>query len=143
MHFSGDVVSYWLLLAGFNLSSCWASSQPSDQQPETSTAGQRGEAFHSAYAASKGAAISFVKSLATELGPSGIRVNAVAPGWVRTDMSNAAIAADEARIRESIPLRRIPDADDIAGPILFLLSPLARHVTGEVLNVNGGSVLAG
>jgi 3-oxoacyl-[acyl-carrier protein] reductase len=109
----------------------------------SSTAAQRGEAFHAAYAATKGAALSFVKSLATELGPAGVRVNAVAPGWVMTDMSRAAIEADRAAIEAAIPLRRVASAADIAGPILFLASPLSRHVTGEVLNVNGGSVLAG
>ena len=109
----------------------------------SSTAGQRGEAFHADYAATKGAVISLVKSLATELGPSGIRINAVAPGWVLTDMSRAAIAAGEAAIRNAIPLRRVAEAEDVAGPVVFLASPLARHITGEVLNVNGGSVLAG
>ena len=111
----------------------------------SSTAGQRGEARHSAYAASKGALISYTKSLAAELGPRGIRVNAVAPGWVDTDMSAAALAnpIERAEIERLIPLGRVASAADIAGPILFLVSDLARHVQGEVVNVNGGSVLAG
>jgi 3-oxoacyl-[acyl-carrier protein] reductase len=111
----------------------------------SSTAGQRGEARHSAYAASKGALISYTKSLASELGPRGIRVNCVAPGWVDTDMSAEPLADPRARaeILAGIPLRRIATAEDIAGPILFLVSDLARHVQGEVLNVNGGSVLIG
>ena len=111
----------------------------------SSTAGQRGEARHSAYAASKGALISYTKSLAAELGPRGIRVNAVAPGWVDTDMSAATLANPLARaeIEKSIPLGRVATPEDIAGPILFLVSDLARHVQGEVVNVNGGSVLAG
>src|SRR5882724_5284988 len=111
----------------------------------SSTAGQRGEAFHSHYAASKGGAISFTKALSTELGPRGIRVNCVAPGWVVTDMSARALGNPEALqpIVDQIPLRRIASADDIAGPILFLASDLAKHITGEVLNVNGGSVLCG
>lgn len=111
----------------------------------SSTAGQRGEARHSAYAASKGALISYTKSLAAELGPRGIRVNAVAPGWVDTDMAAAALAnpLERAEIVKLIPLGRVATAADIAGPILFLVSDLARHVQGEVLNVNGGSVLAG
>jgi 3-oxoacyl-[acyl-carrier protein] reductase len=111
----------------------------------SSTAGQRGEAFHSHYAASKGGIIALTKSLASELGPHGINVNCVAPGWVDTDMS-----ADPLRKRReletivgAIPLRRVASADDIAGPILFLASDLARHITGEVINVNGGSVLCG
>ena len=111
----------------------------------SSTAGQRGEAFYSPYAASKGAIISATKAWASELGPD-IRVNCVAPGWVDTDMSAASLREDpESReiIESTIPLQRIATAEDIAGPILFLASPLARHITGEVLNVNGGSVLAG
>jgi 3-oxoacyl-[acyl-carrier protein] reductase len=111
----------------------------------SSTAGQRGEARHSAYAASKGAMIAYTKSLAAELGPRGIRVNCVAPGWVDTDMSAGTLgdAAARAEIEKSIPIGRVASAADIAGPILFLVSDLARHVQGEVVNVNGGSVLAG
>ncbi len=111
----------------------------------SSTAGQRGEARHSAYAASKGALISYTKSLAAELGPRGIRVNAVAPGWVDTDMSAAVLGnpLERAEIERLIPLGRVATAADIAGPILFLVSDLARHIQGEVVNVNGGSVLAG
>ncbi len=110
----------------------------------TSTAAQRGEAEHAHYAASKGALISFVKSLAVELAP-GIRVNAVAPGWVETDMAKSALAGPAARraIEAAIPRGRVASADDVAGPIVFLASDLAAHVTGEILNVNGGSVLCG
>lgn len=110
----------------------------------SSTAGQRGEAFHADYAATKGAIISLTKSLAVELGSRNINVNCVAPGWVDTDMAQEAIAeSGRARIESSIPLGRIATADDIAGPVVFLCSSLARHITGEVLNVNGGSVLCG
>jgi 3-oxoacyl-[acyl-carrier protein] reductase len=111
----------------------------------TSTAGVRGEAFHSHYAASKGALHALTKSLAVELAPHGIRVNAVAPGWVDTDMSAPSFSDPDfkEKVRQTIPLRRIPPAEDIAGPILFLASDLARHVTGEILDVNGGSVLCG
>jgi 3-oxoacyl-[acyl-carrier protein] reductase len=111
----------------------------------SSTAGQRGEARHSAYAASKGALISYTKSLAEELGPRGVRVNCVAPGWVDTDMAAATLAQPGRRleIEREIPLGRVASPADIAGPILFLVSDLARHIQGEVLNVNGGSVLAG
>lgn len=111
----------------------------------SSTAGQRGEAYYSPYAASKGALISATKAWASELGPD-IRVNCVAPGWVDTDMSAASLRDDfESReaIEAAIPLRRVATAEDIAGPILFLASPLARHITGEIVNVNGGSVLVG
>lgn len=108
-----------------------------------STAGQRGEAFHSDYAATKGALIALTKSLAIEYAPD-ILVNCVAPGWVDTEMCTPAFEGEgRERVRRTIPLQRIPPPEDIAGPILFLCSDLARHVTGEVLNVNGGSVLCG
>jgi 3-oxoacyl-[acyl-carrier protein] reductase len=116
----------------------------------SSTAGQRGEAFHADYAATKGAVISLTKSLAVELAPD-INVNCVAPGWVDTEMARPAWeasgsrepGAERRRIEGTIPLRRIASAEDIAGPIVFLCSDLARHMTGEILNVNGGSVLCG
>ena len=111
----------------------------------SSTAGQRGEAFHSHYAASKGAMISFTKSLSTELAEHNILVNSVAPGWVDTDMCNDVFADKEYKenVRKGIPVGRIPSPEDIAGPALFLASDLARHITGEILNVNGGSILCG
>ncbi len=112
----------------------------------SSTAGQRGEAFHADYAASKGAVISLTKSLAVELGPLDVRVNCVAPGWVDTEMAAGALHADPAqwqKIIEAIPLRRVATAEDVANSILFLASDLARHITGEILNVNGGAVLCG
>ena len=109
----------------------------------SSTAGQRGDAGHADYAASKGAVIALVKSLAVEYAPD-ITVNCVAPGWVDTEMAAPAFGPGEReRIALTIPLRRIPPAEDIARPIAFLLSDWARHITGEVLNVNGGSVLCG
>jgi 3-oxoacyl-[acyl-carrier protein] reductase len=113
----------------------------------SSTAGQRGEAFHADYAATKGALISFVKSVAVEVARKDITVNAVAPGWVDTEMSAEPYGRDggagRRAIEQAIPLGRIASAEDVAGPIVFLCSPLARHITGEVLNVNGGSVLCG
>ena len=111
----------------------------------SSTAGQRGEAFHSHYAASKGGVIAFSKSIAIELAPYGIGVNCVAPGWVDTDMV-ASVMKKTARKNEivrTIPRGRVPSALEIAGPILFLSSGLADHVIGEVLNINGGSLLCG
>ncbi|HEU4569057.1 MAG TPA: SDR family NAD(P)-dependent oxidoreductase [Gemmatimonadales bacterium] len=108
-----------------------------------STAGQRGEAYHADYAATKGAVISFTKSLAGECAPD-VRVNCVAPGWVDTEMSAAALRGPaRARIDRTIPMGRPATAEEIAGPILFLASPLAAQITGEILNVNGGSVLCG
>ena len=110
----------------------------------SSTAGQRGEAGHADYAASKGAMISFVKSLAVELGARNITVNSVAPGWVDTEAVARPFAGEGlSRIAANIPLGRVASPDDIAGPVVFLASPLARHITGEILNVNGGSVLCG
>lgn len=110
----------------------------------SSTAGQRGEAGYSNYAASKGGQISFTKSLAVELAPD-IRVNAVAPGWIDTEL-NAPVFADadyKSGVVQAIPLRRIATAEDVALSVVFLASDWARHITGEVLNVNGGSVLCG
>jgi 3-oxoacyl-[acyl-carrier protein] reductase len=112
----------------------------------SSTAAQRGEAYHADYAATKGAVNSFVKSLAVEAAP-WVTVNAVAPGWVDTEMCQVPFGEDGGKgrreIESGIPLQRVASAADVAGPILFLCSKLARHVTGEILNVNGGSVLCG
>lgn len=110
----------------------------------SSTAGQRGEPFHSHYAASKGAIISLTKSLAAELAPHNIRVNCVAPGWVDTDMSHSSLVGEEREdILQKIPLGRAGTAEEIAGTILFLASDLATYINGEIINVNGGSVLCG
>ena len=111
----------------------------------SSTAGQRGEAFHCDYAASKGALISMVKGLSTELARDAIYVNCVAPGWVDTDMSAAALADPPTRdkVFRSIPLGRVGTPEEIAAPILFLCTPHAGFITGEVFNVNGGAVLVG
>jgi len=113
--------------------------------PITSTAAQRGEAFHTHYGASKGAIVSLVKGLSTELARHNILVNSVAPGWVATDMSNPVIntKAGGKAIAAAIPLGRAATAEEIAGPILFLASDLANFLTGEIINVNGGSVLCG
>ncbi len=111
-----------------------------------STAGQRGEPFHADYAATKGAAIALTKSLAGELAPR-IAVNCVAPGWVDTEMCQQPFSRDAGKgkreIERTIPLGRVATPEEIAGPIVFLCSDLARHITGEVLNVNGGTVLCG
>jgi 3-oxoacyl-[acyl-carrier protein] reductase len=111
----------------------------------SSTAGQRGEANHADYAVTKGALISLTKSLSSELAPRGIRVNCVAPGWVATEMSAAALDDPELgpRILEGIPVGRAATAREIAGPVLFLCTPLAGFISGEVVNVNGGAVLVG
>jgi 3-oxoacyl-[acyl-carrier protein] reductase len=111
----------------------------------SSTAGQRGEAGHCDYAATKGALISMVKGLSTELAPFGIYVNCVAPGWVNTDMSAEALEDLRRRqeIHHTIPPGRVGTPEEIAGPILFLCTPYAGFVTGEIFNVNGGAVLVG
>lgn len=140
----------WRATMAANLDSIFTSTRAALRRMETgtvvlvsSTAGQRGESFHADYAATKGAMISLVKSLAVECAPR-ITVNSVAPGWVDTEMSEIAFAdGGAARIAAGIPLRRIATAEDIAGPIVFLCSSLARHINGEILNVNGGSVLCG
>ena len=111
----------------------------------SSTSGQRGEAYHCDYSATKGALISMTKGLSTELAPAGIYVNCVAPGWVDTDMSKPALedAHVGAKIRATIPLGRAGRPEEIAAPVLFLCTELAGFITGEVFNVNGGAVLAG
>ncbi len=112
----------------------------------SSTASQRGESYHADYAASKGAVNSLVKSLAVEAAPN-VNVNAVAPGWVDTEMCAIPFGREagsgKRAIEVGIPLGRVASAEDVAGPIVFLCSEMARHVTGEILNVNGGSVLCG
>jgi 3-oxoacyl-[acyl-carrier protein] reductase len=111
----------------------------------TSTAGQRGEANFSNYAASKGGLIAFTKSLAAELAEWRINVNAVAPGGVDTEMTQDALGDKQQResIASTIPLGSIATAEEIAAPIAFLCTDWARHITGEVLNINGGAVLCG
>jgi len=111
----------------------------------SSTAGQRGESFHTHYGATKGAIISLVKGLSTELARHNILVNCVAPGWVDTDLS-ASVLRTKGGLKAAIvpiPLKRVATAEDVAGPILFAVSDLATFITGEVINVNGGSVLCG
>jgi 3-oxoacyl-[acyl-carrier protein] reductase len=109
-----------------------------------STAGQRGEPFHSHYAATKGAVIALVRSLGSELGPCGVRVNCVAPGWVMTDMSREVLGTPAGdAIRTAIPLGRPATPEEIAGPVAFLASDLASYLHGQVLSVNGGAVMVG
>src|SRR5947209_13288711 len=111
----------------------------------SSTAGQRGEAYHCDYAASKGAVISMVKGLSTELASDGIYVNCVAPGWVATDMTHEVLQAPgtKEKIENAIPLGRPGKPEEIAAPVLFLCTNHSDFITGEIFNVNGGAVLVG
>jgi 3-oxoacyl-[acyl-carrier protein] reductase len=110
----------------------------------SSTAGQRGESLHAHYAASKSAVIGLTKSLAVELAPHGILTNCVAPGWVDTDMTEAALESEDGeKVLAAIPLNRVARPEEIAGAVLFLASDLASFVNGEIVNVNGGAVLCG
>lgn len=143
----------WEKTIGINLKGTWAvcrAAVPIMKQQKSgrivivsSTAGQRGEANYSNYAASKGGQISFTKSLSSELASFGINVNGVAPGWVETEMT-AGVLGDKQRLEsivKEIPKGRVATPEDIAGPIVFLCSAWADHITGDVLSVNGGSVL--
>ena len=144
----------WNKVINTNLKSAWAMTKacvPAMKKRDSaaivmvsSTAGQRGEANYSNYAASKGGQISFTKALASELCPT-IRVNAVAPGWIETAMIRPAFEDKEyeKQVIDSIPLKRVATTDDVALSICFLLSDWSRHITGEVLNINGGAVLCG
>jgi len=144
----------WNKIINTNLKSVWACAKacvPAMKKRSSaaivmvsSTAGQRGEANYSNYAASKGGQISMTKALAAELAPK-IRVNAVAPGWIETAMVRPVFEDPDYKesVLDSIPLHRIATTDDIALSICFLLSDWSRHITGEILNVNGGSVMIG
>ena len=144
----------WNKVINTNLKSAWAMTKacvPAMKKRESaaivlvsSTSGQRGEANYSNYSASKGGQIAFTKALASELCPK-IRVNAVAPGWIETAMVRDAFADETYKqsVLDSIPLKRMASTDDIAMSICFLLSEWARHITGEILNINGGAVLCG
>ncbi len=144
----------WNKVINTNLKSAWAMSKccvPAMRKQDnaaivlvSSTAGQGGEANYTNYGASKGGQIAFTKGLATELAPK-IRVNCVAPGWIETAMVRP-VFKDEAykqSVLDSIPLNRVASSDDVALSICWLLSGWSRHITGEILNVNGGAVLCG
>ena len=103
--------------------------------------GLAGASCEAAYSASKAAVIGLTKALAKELGPSGIRVNAVAPGVIHTDMLNSLSESDLEALRQDTPLGRLGRPEDVAESLWFLASPGASFITGEVLNVSGGFVI--
>ena len=106
----------------------------------SSVNGLRGKFGQSNYAASKAGVIALTKSAALEAAAFGIRINAIAPGYVKTPMTDAIPAEFRAQALRETPLGRLAEPEDVADPILFLCSPLARHVTGVVLRVDGGQV---
>jgi 3-oxoacyl-[acyl-carrier protein] reductase len=103
----------------------------------SSVAAQRGSYAHAHYSASKGAVISFSRSLALELAPK-TRVNALSPGIIATPMTKDLLAKNEETLLKNTPLKRLGTAEEVAGGIAFLCSPLAGFITAETLQVNGG-----
>jgi 3-oxoacyl-[acyl-carrier protein] reductase len=103
-----------------------------------SVTGQMGNAGQSNYAASKAGLIGFTKSVAREYASRNIQVNAVAPGFIDTAMSQAIPQKEREMLIRAIPMERLGTAEDIAGAVLFLASPASDYITGQVLNVNGG-----
>jgi len=106
----------------------------------SSVAGIYGNAGQANYAASKAGIIGFTKSLAKEVGPYGIRVNVIAPGFIRTDMSES-ILKEQSKVVKTIALRRIGEPGDVANMASFLISEKASYITGQVFQIDGGIVL--
>ena len=104
----------------------------------SSVIGQTGNAGQAAYSVSKAGLIALAKSLAKELGSRGIRVNAIAPGFIKTDMTEGLPPATKEAILAQIPLAAFGDPADVAAAASFLAGPGSRYVTGQCLNVNGG-----
>jgi 3-oxoacyl-[acyl-carrier protein] reductase len=107
-----------------------------------SVVGQMGNAGQANYAASKAGLIGLTKSLAREFAPRGVRVNAVAPGFIRTAMTDALAEDARAQMLQAIPLGRLGETKDVADVVMFLVSDLAGYVTGQVINCDGGLVMA-
>jgi 3-oxoacyl-[acyl-carrier protein] reductase len=107
----------------------------------TSVVGLIGNAGQANYAASKAGLVGLTKSVARELASRGVRCNAIAPGFIRTDMTAELTEAQVAALRDQIPLGELGEASDIAGAARFLVGPGARYITGQVLAVDGGMVM--
>ena len=107
----------------------------------TSVVGQMGNAGQTVYSATKAGIIGFTKSLAREVASRNITVNAVAPGFVKTEMTDALTPEQQAKIMEQIPLKRVAEPEEIASVVRFLISPEAAYITGQTIAVNGGMYL--
>ena len=108
----------------------------------SSVVGAAGNAGQTNYSAAKAGLLGFTKSLAREVGARGITVNAVAPGFIDTDMTKALPEAQREALQKEIPLNRLGQPEEIAGAVAFLASPEAGYITGETLHVNGGMYMA-
>ena len=107
----------------------------------TSVVGLMGNAGQSNYAASKAGLVGFTKSVARELASRGVRCNAIAPGYIRTDMTAELSEDQTTELQANIPLGRLGDPEDVAGVVRFLAGPDARYITGQVITVDGGMVM--
>lgn len=108
----------------------------------SSVVGAMGNAGQTNYAAAKAGLVGFTKSLAREIGARGVTVNAVAPGFIETDMTKALADNQREALKKEIPLNRLGQPEEIASAVAFLASPAAAYITGETLHVNGGMYMA-
>jgi len=134
------------LSGAFNCSKAFASAMLKQRSGSivniASVVGQIGNPGQANYAASKAGVIGLTKSLAREFAPRGVRVNAIAPGFIRTAMTDALTEDVQTQMKQSIPLGRFGEAGDVAGVVMFLVSDASAYVTGQVINCDGGLVTA-